>query len=141
MEQWDAARQYEIGALNLTCTDGGTMKKLEFASYGLPTGDCSAGFKEGAKCAAKSTLAKAAAECVGKSACTLIAGLQKGDTPGGGPDPCLGSVKSLAVIASGCNGTSAFGAGAGPPPPPASVSLFTFDVTVPVGATAAVSQQ
>lgn len=34
LEQWDAARVHEIGALNLTCTDGGTMTAIDFASYG-----------------------------------------------------------------------------------------------------------
>ena len=95
------------------------------------------GFKKGAKCAAKGTLAKVAAECVGKSSCALIAGLQKGDTPGGGPDPCVNCVKSLAVIASGCNGISTFGAAS--PPPLAGTPLFQYSVTVPLGATAAVS--
>lgn len=71
--------------------------------------------------------------------CALVAGLQTGDTPGGGPDPCSGDIKSLAVIANGCDGTSTFGARARPPPPPADESLFTYGVTVPLGATAAVS--
>lgn len=68
--------------------------------------------------------------------CTLIAGLQSGDVPGGGPDPCVDCYKSLAVIASGCKGTSSFGGGTGPTP--TSRSLFTWQVIVPLGATAAV---
>ena len=67
LEQWDATRRHEIGSLNLTCTDGGTMTAIEFASYGWPTGNCSEGFRAGATCAANSTLAKVEAECVGKS--------------------------------------------------------------------------
>ena len=66
------------------------------------------------------------------------AGLQPGDTPGGGPDPCVEKIKSLAVVASGCDGVSSFVAGPSPPPPPGGPSLFTFEATVPLGATAAV---
>ena len=66
LEHWDAARVHEVGALNLSCTDGGTMTAIEFASYGWPTGNCSAGFQAGATCAANGTLARVAAECVGK---------------------------------------------------------------------------
>ncbi len=68
--------------------------------------------------------------------CTLIAGNQPGDVPGGGPDPCINCYKSLAVIASGCKGTSSFGGQTRPSMP--SRSLFTWQVTVPLGATAAV---
>jgi hypothetical protein len=45
--------------------------------------------------------------------------------PGGGPDPCTNCYKSLAVIASGCNGTSAIGAGTAPPP--TGNSVFTYN--------------
>jgi alpha-L-rhamnosidase len=135
IERWDAGRQHEIGSLKLKCTDGGKMARVEFASYGWPTGNCSAGFHKDSsekKCDAKDTLARVTVECVGKSACTLTAGLQSGDTPGGGPDPCADCVKSLAVVITGCKGTSQFGAGVPPPPPP----LFRYDVAVPLGATA-----
>ena len=64
----------------------------------------------------------------------VCAGLQSGDTPGTGPDPCVNCIKSLAVIVTGCKGTSEFGSPV-PPPPPAT-PLFRYDVTVPLGATA-----
>ena len=67
---------------------------------------------------------------------TLIAGNQPGDVPGGGPDPCIDCYKSLAVIASGCKGISSFSGRTRPMP--TSRSLFTWQVTVPLGATAAV---
>ena len=41
-ERWNEARTHEVGELNLSCTDGGTIKAVEFASYGWPTGNCSA---------------------------------------------------------------------------------------------------
>ena len=138
-EQWDAGRQHEVGSLILACTDGNKMTRVDFASYGWPTGNCSGGFHTDAsrrRCDAKNTAATVAEQCVGKSTCTLIAGLQHGDTPGSGPDPCINCIKSLAVVLSGCEGTSRFGIA--PPPPPPKPALFRYDVTVPLGSTATV---
>eukprot|EP01051_Picozoa_sp_SAG22_P008211 SAG22_NODE_613_length_8567_cov_4.215163_2_plen_345_part_00 len=121
-ERWDTGRHHEIGALELRCTDGGNMSRVEFASYGWPTGNCSAGFRKDLskrKCDAKDTLKKVTEACIGKSACSVTAGLQPGDTPGGGPDPCQECVKSLAVVLSGCKGTTRFGVPPPPPPPTA----------------------
>ena len=131
VEKWSAGRTHEIGTLRLNCTDGGTMKAIDYASYGASTGNCSAGFVRSPTCDAKGTTAKVAAACVGKSSCAVTASSQAFG------DPCLMHVKSLAVIATGCKGTTSFAPGAGPSPNPAgAAAAFKYDVTIPVGATA-----
>ena len=68
-----------------------------------------------------------AAACVGQPSCALTASFRVFG------DPCAEHVKSLAVVASGCNGTTRFAH-----PAAATTAVFTYDARVPVGATAEV---
>ena len=151
VEDWGVPRSREQGTLTMTCTDGGTIKAIDFASFGLPEcldstgariqcanskwhpGTCSkGGFKTSEKCNAPTSLAASQKACVGKKSCTLLVST----ATFGGKDPCPSTTKSLAVVASGCTGVSTIGPAAKPPPPAG--ARFTYDVTVPVSATAAV---
>jgi len=91
--------------LELACP-GGAFARVDFASYGRPrvTADGCV-FERDAACDAPGVAALVAAACVGRAACALdveLAAL-------GGVDPCVGSVKFLAVALAGA---------CGPPPPP-----------------------
>jgi hypothetical protein len=132
VEKWDKERQHEIGTLHLNCTDGGTIKAITFASYGQVTGTCPGGFVRSPRCDEKGATAKVSAVCVGRRSCVVTA-----STNFCGGDPCQKTVKSLAVVATGCKGVSTFGS---PPTPPTGAPVFTHDVVVPLGATAEVSQ-
>ena len=127
-EMWNPARTAEIGSLTLTCTDGGTIKAIDFASYGLPTGTCAQGYMVDSKCDAADTADKVRGLCVGKQACTIVGAFSIFG------DPCLDTVKRLAVIATGCKGTST--TNVPPTPPPPNSNLFSYAVVVPSGATA-----
>eukprot|EP00049_Salpingoeca_infusionum_P017850 m.354639 g.354639 ORF g.354639 m.354639 type:complete len:1153 (-) comp17070_c0_seq1:211-3669(-) len=81
--------------LTLTCSNGGTIKSITFASFGTPTGACGA-FKTGS-CNANDTVSIVEKLCVGKSSCSISAS----DTVFG--DPCYGTVKQLAVQGVGCS--------------------------------------
>ena len=81
--------------LNLTCASGGVMTKIDFASWGTPTGSCSA--LEGSACNATNSYEYVAKACLGKSHCSL---LPRRDNFG--TDPCFKVAKTLAVQVSGC---------------------------------------
>ena len=99
--------------LSCAAAGGGTIKAISFASFGTPTGSCSAGFKSDPACDLKTAKAKIEKECVGKSSCSIPA-----TTQFFGSDPCFDTKKNLAIAATGCNG------GAKP-------AVFTYDVTIP----------
>jgi hypothetical protein len=86
-----------------------------------------------ARCDAKGATAKVVAACVGRGSCVVTA-----STKFSGADPCSRTIKSLAVVATGCKGITTFGS---PPSPPTAAPVFTHDVVVPLGATAEVSQR
>lgn len=130
VEKWSADRKYEIGTLRLNCTDGGTMKAIAYASFGESTGNCASGFVRSPACGENGTLAAMVAACVGKSSCAVTASFL---TFG---DPCRDHVKSLAVVATGCQGVTSFAHPPAPTPTPTPVPAFTYDVVVPLGATA-----
>ena len=125
IEKWDRTRDHEIGGMTLTCTDGGKIASIDFASFGTPTGNCTAGFTASPKCEAEGVRAKIESACVGRSNCTLIASFRAFG------DPCAETIKSLAVLASGCSGVTVFTSP--PPPPPPPTPLFEYEVTVPTG--------
>ena len=87
--------------IDLSCggPGGGTIDKVLFASYGTPSGSCtndgqgSNTFTAGS-CAANATaiIAIVSRECLGKTSCALDAA-----TAGMGGDPCVGTIKTLAV--------------------------------------------
>ena len=90
----------ENSVLELTCTaPGATIAAIVFASFGTPAtgGGCPA-FAAGA-CSAQSSLSVLVAACVGQSSCTVNA---TNDVFGG--DPCVGQLKSLAVVANCTSG-------------------------------------
>jgi hypothetical protein len=59
-----------------------TFSGIKFASYGLPSGSCAAGFARNASCDNSNTTAHVSKACVGKGACEVDAG------GFGDPDPC-----------------------------------------------------
>lgn len=89
--------QGEGGSLNLECASG-TISKIDFASFGTPTGSCP-DFSV-SDCDANTTRAVVEGLCLGKASCQIDV-----DTKVFG-DPCFGTVKSLAVVASGCTAAS-----------------------------------
>ena len=134
-EMWNTGRTAEIGEITLTCTDGGAIKAIDFASYGLPTGTCNSsagsagsGYTADPRCNAVDTVAKVSALCVGKSTCTIVGAFSVFG------DPCVDTVKRLAIAASGCVGKST--TNVPPTPAPPAPDLFTYTVGVPSGATA-----
>jgi len=77
------------------CKPGTQIAKIEFASFGTPTGSCAAGgFQVDPKCNANRSVAFVAAACIGKSSCHLVASTENF----GGVDPCLGTRKRLAAV-------------------------------------------
>ena len=56
--------------LHITCKSG-TIKGIEFAAWGTPTGTCATGFKAAASCNDTRAYAVAVKACVGKSECSI----------------------------------------------------------------------
>lgn len=81
----------ENKSASLQCPTGTTISRIEFASYGLPTGSCETGFAQ-ASCHAASSKSKVEAACLGKSSCTVAA------SNGVFGDPCSGKAKRLAIV-------------------------------------------
>ena len=82
----------------LSCPAGETINKIEFASYGLPTGSCDTGFETGT-CHSSKSMDKVKTSCLNRQSCNVGAN----NTNFG--DPCQGKRKSLAVVYS-CTGGS-----------------------------------
>ena len=80
--------------LNLTCASG-VITKIEFASFGTPSGSC--GSFAASSCNASASYKVVADACLGKQSCSIMPNM----TNFGG-DPCRGQKKKLAVQASGC---------------------------------------
>ena len=72
---------------DITCPAGTTVKSIDFASYGTPTGACEA-FVASA-CDAATSMAVVEAACLGNATCSLSA------TNGVFGDPCVGTFKRL----------------------------------------------
>jgi len=104
-ECWEGNASSCPSLLQLACA-GGVFSGVDFASYGRPHVTADACVFERDACDAPGVAAIVAAACVGRASCALdveLAAL-------GGVDPCVGSVKYLAVALAG--------ACAPPPPPP-----------------------
>eukprot|EP01062_Namystynia_karyoxenos_P058419 TRINITY_DN4996_c0_g1_i2.p1 TRINITY_DN4996_c0_g1~~TRINITY_DN4996_c0_g1_i2.p1 ORF type:complete len:1162 (+),score=273.79 TRINITY_DN4996_c0_g1_i2:93-3488(+) len=80
----------ESATLELGCAPGEAISAIGFASFGTPTGDCTAGFSKG-KCDAPNSSSIVAAACVGRSSCTVTATDQLFS------DPCYGTAKHLSA--------------------------------------------
>lgn len=120
-----AAEKDSVGEpLHLACVDAGsngTIAKINFASYGTPSGTCTdaEALAVDPTCNAPTSLSTARELCVGKRQCTLYAN----DTQFGGVDPCHGRRKELIVVAS-CTASCE--------------TRFELNVSVPVGSNATV---
>jgi len=77
--------------LSLYCATG-VISSILFADYGTPTGTCGS-WARNATCSEANATAVVAAQCVGKSSCTVFAG------PPNWGDPCYDTVKTLDVQA------------------------------------------
>lgn len=93
-------RADEGGNVELACPDGETIKTIDFASYGTPTGVCGA-FAQGkvreedeAMCHSAESANVATAACVGQASCSVRF---SNDAPLG--DPCSGTRKYTFVQA------------------------------------------
>lgn len=84
-----------VGNLTLACPSG-TISKIEFASYGTPSGECGS-FSVNASCNAGNTTSVVESLCVGKESCRIV------EYPTFG-DPCYGTYKHLAVQATCSSG-------------------------------------
>ena len=90
----------ENHAASITCGSG-TISQILYASYGTPTGSCSTGFTT-STCNAAKTAAIVAAQCVGKSSCSVTASNSVFT------DPCVGTLKALAIQVA-CNASQSAG--------------------------------
>lgn len=75
----------------LSCEGAEKITRIDFASYGLPTGSCDAGLEMGT-CHASASQGQVEQACLGKSSCTVSA------SNGLFGDPCPGKYKRLAVL-------------------------------------------
>lgn len=90
----------ENDVLDLVCVPGtGVITSIDFAAYGVVSGDCAGGFVRNPSCDAPFALRVVAAACLNKESCSIRA---VNDVFGG--DPCYGTPKVLAVRATGCVG-------------------------------------
>lgn len=112
----------ESNSLALSCADQShKITAVTFAAFGTVTGSCGpSGFKRGT-CDAKEAAQVVTKACVGKQSCTVEA---SSSTFGG--DPCVGTVKSLAIEVS-CAGESA------------GESRLVQQVQLPIGTTASLA--
>ena len=114
----------EHDTVNLQC-DGGpgsTIKSVDFASFGTPTGSCAAGGFVASNCSAPHSVAVVSKLCLGKNKCSIDV-----TTPTFGSDPCFDTPKQLAVKVS-CTASA----------PTKASPKFSYDVVIPTGTTAEV---
>ncbi len=104
----------ENSSATLACAAGQTIKTIQFASYGTPSGSCSTGFAT-SSCHATTSKQKVEQACLGKQSCSVEARNTVFT------DPCGGTAKQLAVVYS-CTGDVA--PPPPPPPPPTSSTLL-----------------
>ena len=85
--------------LSIFCASG-VINAVQFASYGTPAGSCGS-WTVNSSCNAANSAAVVEAACVGKAACTVMAG------PPNFGDPCFDTVKHLDVQATCSSGGGA----------------------------------
>ena len=107
----------ELDTMALKCAFNGTIKSVDLAFYGNPTGTCTSGFEVG-NCNAATAKPVVEQACLGKNTCSLPV---VSATFGG--DPCFGTLKELAVQVTCAGGTS----------PSGQRPVFSYAVSVPVG--------
>lgn len=79
----------EGGTVRLACPSGETIRGIEFASYGSPTGSCAD--LQTSSCHAENSLGVVEAACLGRNSCSVAA------NNGTFGDPCRGTRKNLSV--------------------------------------------
>ena len=84
------------GALAIECAHGTRIRRIRFASFGIPTVYANGSVGEG-QCHSRRSRRIVAQACVGQSHCCLPV-----DTSNFHDDPCRGKVKTLAVVLEGC---------------------------------------
>jgi len=91
----------EGDAANLQCPGGQRITSIDFASYGMPSGSCTADYAQGS-CHALDSQSTVEAACLDQSSCTISA---KNNVFG---DPCAGTYKRIAIAytCSGADGGS-----------------------------------
>ena len=109
----------ELDTMVLNCTSNRTIKSVDLALYGNPTGECSSGFKKGS-CNSGTSKSVVEQACLGKNSCSLPV-----VTKTFGGDPCADTFKELAVQVTCAGGTT-----------PSKKPVFSYSVSVPVGSTA-----
>jgi hypothetical protein len=97
------------------CKPGSTIDMIEFASFGLASGDCVHGFKVG--CTSNNSMAVLSERCLGRFECRVRA-----DSAVFGGDPCPGMKKHLSAAVH-CSGEP-------PPPPPIPPSASNHGATL-----------
>ncbi|KAK8928579.1 Beta-galactosidase 15 [Platanthera zijinensis] len=90
----------------LHCDEGHIISAITFASFGTPHGSCQS-FSEG-KCHAQRSLSVVSKACLGQNRCNIAVSVTQFS-----PDPCIGTLKTLAVQAD-CS------------PPPSDYSMLSF---------------
>jgi len=115
-EQGVCAMALEGERLTLSCPNGGVISKIDFASFGTPTGLC-LNFEIDRTCNSNNSVSVVSKLCLGKSACTVTSNVTTF-----GNDPCRGTDKRLYVQASGCR-----------------AATYTLEAVVPVGSMANVA--
>jgi Galactose binding lectin domain/Stigma-specific protein, Stig1 len=83
----------EGGSITLTCPAGEVITGFTYASYGTPAGNCPGPFTDGA-CNGANSLSVVQTLCTGLNSCTFTANNATFN------DPCVGTSKNMAVIAS-----------------------------------------
>ena len=84
----------ENANIDMTCT-GGVFSSVVFASFGTPSGSCP-NYTASPACNSPNSVAVVTAACVGKASCTIPA-----TNAAFGGDPCVNTVKALAVVLAG----------------------------------------
>jgi len=86
------------GNITITCADNNAViQDIEFAAFGLPTGQCGS-YAHNSKCDAKNTTTIVKQMCLGKHSCSVLSYPTFGD-------PCYGIYKDFIIQAS-CSGNA-----------------------------------
>lgn len=103
----------------LTCPPGQTISRISFASYGTPTGDCDE--YRTSSCDASNSKQIVEAACVGQATCTVAA------ANGVFGDPCVNTLKSVAIEAHCADAPAGSSGDQGQPAPGPPVSNDPYD--------------
>lgn len=91
MKNWHT-KDYERSKIHLSCNPGQKITKINFASFGTPSGTCGS-FSEG-KCHSHESYDPFEMKCIGQESCAVVI-----EPKVFGGDPCPGIMKRIAVEA------------------------------------------